>query len=167
MAKKEGTGGRGGLGVLDSLSMDMLSTVEEEERISRSRTDPSPLKPFIDKAKNDLGTYMGFMDTVSVADEDGQPIQAVDGEGNPLWNEDGTPQYLFEQRPHAFTKAEAVELYDELRKAGNRDKLTQKRLSLRILLDPPKDKAPEDGPVFVQFYVIKMGPSADGSQATE
>jgi hypothetical protein len=174
MAKKEGTGGRGGAGVLEALSLDMLTTVDEEERISRSRSEPSPLKPFIEAARKDLGAYKGFEDTVPVTDEDGNPIQETDSEGRPIFQaEDGsytldqtdTPVYATEQRPHPFTKAEALELYNELRNAGNREKLTAKRLSLRILLDPPKDKAPEEGPVFVQFYIIKMGPSGDGNAA--
>jgi hypothetical protein len=163
MARKQdtdGTGGRGSLSTLENLGADDFDIVPEEEELTRSNVGPSALKPLIDKARQNQGRKIQHRDPVQATNEDGSPMFEEDGE-TPVWerNEDGSPV----KRPRLYKKADAEEFVKELRNAGNREKLSQKRLSLRIVAKTPEGvslaKASESDEVEVQFYVIGLTPN--------
>jgi hypothetical protein len=165
MARKqqEGTGGRGGTGVLETIDVDEFGVVSDEHELSRSRTAPSPLKPLVDMARRSIGRKF----------EKSDPVQATDPEtGEPMFGEDGAPVWETDEQgnlirvPHTYTLAEANEFATELRAAGNRDKLPAKRLSLRIVAEPPlsgEGAAKEGDSIRIQFYVVRRGVSTDGA----
>lgn len=137
MADRRGTGGRGSLSTLG----EGWGEVSEDAKIVRMRTEPSPLVPFV------------------------RSLLAVDQIGKQVERfapaEDGK-----EPQPATYSKAEAIELRSELRRAGAQLKLTQRRLSLRIKTDPANlDEAPDNTRVRVQVVVEKRKPAEEATES--
>jgi hypothetical protein len=120
----------------------------------------------IDKARQNQGRKIQHRDPVQLADpETGElvfePEPDSDGNPVPVWerNEDGS----LVKRPRRYSKKAADEFVAELRNAGNREKLAQKRLSLRIVAKTPTGvslaKAKDDDEIEIQFYVIGLTPN--------
>lgn len=171
MARKqdsEGTGGRGSLSTLPDLGVEDFDVVPEEEELTRSNVGPSALKPLIDKARANLGRKIGPRDPVQATDaETGELLFEEDGQ-TPVWerNEDGS----LVKRPRLYSKKDAEEFVKDLRNAGNREKLSQRRLSLRIVAKTPEGvslaKASDADEVEVQFYVIGLTPNVTPQPAS-
>jgi hypothetical protein len=137
MAERRGTGGRGSTSTLPDVSLDDFTVVDEAAELSRSRTEPSKLQPLIDLAKGSLGRKIERMDVV------------MDGNGQPVTDEEGKVK----RTPHIYSKAEADQYAADLRNVAQRNKLPQKRLSLRVVADPPLAQAKDGDKIRVQFYI--------------
>jgi hypothetical protein len=146
MADRRGTGGRGSTGQLpEQFSAEDFAAVEEAQELSRGRSTPSKLQPLIDMARQSPGRKFERQDVVM----DGDKPQ-TDESGNVV------------RRPHVYSLSEAESFASDLRNAGNRNKLSAKNLSLRIVSSPPLTKAKEQGAneVRVQFYIVGKTPDA-------
>jgi hypothetical protein len=143
--REQGTGGRGSTGALPDVSVDEFGVVDEAAELSRSRTEPSKVQPLIDLARSQLGRRFERTDVVME-------------NGAPKLNEDGQPVRV----PHQYTLEAAEEFAGQLRNAAQRNKLPQKRLSLRIVSEPSLTQV-KDGkakpPIRVQFYIVGRKPT--------
>jgi hypothetical protein len=151
MANERRSGGRGGVAT-DAPGLDLgdFVVVKKDQELSRSDLPPSQYTPLVELARANLNQKIERTRVV------------MDPEtSEPRTHEDGTPI----REPITYTKAEAQAFKDELRAAADRLKITKVRQSLRIVMDPKLDKAPDEGPIRVQFYVIPMGGSQDGNQS--
>ena len=152
MANERRTGGRGGVAT-DPPALDLgdFQVVPKERELTRSSLPPAQSTPLVELARANL--HQRIERTRVVVDPE---------TGEPRTDEDGQPI----REPVTYTKAEAEAFATDLRAAADRMKLTKARQSLRIVVDPKlDDKAPEEGPIRVQFYVIPMGGSTDGNQS--
>jgi hypothetical protein len=169
---QDGTGGRGSLSTLEDLGVEDFDVVPEDEELTRSNLGPSKYKPLIDKARQNQPRKIRLSDPIQATDpETGEPIFETDESGNVVQDGDGNPVPVWERRedgslvkrPRLYKKTDAEEFVKELRNAGNREKLSQRRLSLRIVAKTPDGvslaKASESDEVEVQFYVIGLTPN--------
>jgi hypothetical protein len=147
MAERRGTGGQGGTGAaaVDDFSMDDFAVIPQGDarELSRSRVAPSKVQPLIDLARDNLGQKIEW--TVPVMEN---------GEAK---RDEETGRVIRE--PRVYTKAEAEAFSADLRNAANRNKLPARRLSLRIVTEPPLAKAKDTDKIKVQFYIVGRSPN--------
>jgi hypothetical protein len=159
MARKEGTGGRGSLGTLpEGFSPDDFDVVSEAEELTRSTAAPSEFQPLVDMAREHLGRKFERTVKVQATNDNGEPVWETDGDGNVVTDDDGNAIPVMTRVPHLYKLEEAKKFQTELRNVGNRNKLPAKRLSLRIVTDPPLAKATETDEIRVQFYIVSRSP---------
>ena len=163
MARKDGTGGRGGTGN-EGFDASAFALVEETEELSRSRTAPSELQPLVDMAKANPNRKFERTDEVQATDENGDARWEMNDEGTDYArDEGGNPIPVMTRVPHVYKLEEAKKFAAELRNVGNRNRLPAKRLSLRIVADPPLAKATESDEIRVQFYIVQRTPQEQTS----
>lgn len=164
MAERRGTGGRGGPGTLsEELSMDDFAPVAESSELNRSRTAPSKLQPLVDMARSQPGRKFERTVSVPATDGDGSPVFETNEDGTPVADGDGNPIPKMVREPHTYTLDAAKAFAAELRNVGNRNHLSVKRLSLRIVADPPLAKATASDEIRVQFYIVSRKPEETAS----
>lgn len=165
MAKREGSGGRGGVATdaPDGFNLDDFAVVQEAEELSRSRVAPSHVQPLIDLAREHLGQKIEKRDVVPVLDDEGNPVYQMttndDGSEQAVTDDEGNPVPQMERRPHVYSKSEAEKYTAELRNAATRNRLPARRLSLRIVTDPPMAKTTDSDEIRVQFYIVGRTPN--------
>jgi hypothetical protein len=165
MARKDsGSGGRGGYA--DSgIDLEAFAVVAEDEELSRSRVAPSELQPLVDMARQNIGRKFERTDPVQDTDENGEPLWEADEDGNPKMDENGNPVPVMVRVPHIYKLEEAKAFAADLRNVGNRNKLPARRLSLRVVADPPLAKATEEDEIRVQFYIVGRTPQEQPQSA--
>lgn len=161
MARKDsqdqGSGGRGGYAD-GGIDISAFAVVEVDEELNRSRTPASELQPLVDMAKQNIGRKFERTDTVQATDQEtGELLWETGEDGAPVMDDQGNPIPVMVRVPHVYKLEEAKAFAAELRNVGNRNRLPARRLSLRVVADPPLAKAQENDELRVQFYIVRRG----------
>lgn len=155
-SQEQGSGGRGGYAD-GGIDLSAFAVVEVDDELSRSRTPASELQPLVDMARQNIGRKFERTDTVQATDDDGAPVWETHEDGSQVIGDDGQPIPVMIRVPHVYKLEEAKTFAAELRNVGNRNRLPARRLSLRVVADPPLAKAQENDELRVQFYIVRRG----------